>query len=365
MKLQQTILVSALLVSSAAFSAEETLKVALSTAITGPVVQHGDMHRAGVHLAAESINAKGGVLGKKIEIIEMDDACNPNKAVEIAHKIIAEKINYVLGPLCSGAVAAAAKIYDDNQTIMITSTASSDALSEQNYAYFFRSIGKDEKQAKAGADYLLRKVKPKNLAILHENQAYGQSLAAHVKKEVESKGLTPLIVEEIAKGGTDFGALISRLKEAKVDAVYYGGYHPELMVLLKQAEEQGFKARFMGPGGVASPAVKGSWAEGLLVTLPEDVLSLAKNKKVVEAFVAKKSDPSGPFVMTSYASMQVLAQAIHGAKVDDSVKVAEFMHKSSFNTVLGKVKFSKEGNNTQAVFDVFTWHQDASKTKAR
>ncbi len=63
--------------------------------------------------------------------------------------------------------------------------------------------------------------------------------------------------------------------------------------------------------------------------------------------------------------MQVLAQAIHGAKVDDSVKVAEFMHKSSFNTVLGKVKFSKEGNNTQAVFDVFTWHQDASKTKAR
>lgn len=346
-------------------SAAETIRVALSTAVTGPVVQYGDMHRAGVNLAVENINSAGGVLGKTIEIIEIDDACNGPRTTEVANDIVARKIKFVLGPLCSGTVPAAAKIFNDNNTLMIASTASSDDLSSHDHSMFFRTIGKDEQQGAAAARYIADRIKPKKVAIIHENQAYGRGLAMQVKKDIEAGGFKPEMFEQFDKGGTDFSTLIARMKQADVDFVYYGGYHPELIVMLQQAKQQGLNARWMGPGGVASPAVKGDWAEGLLVTLPPDVSKQPSNAKIVAALRAKKQDPSGSFVMTSYASVQVLAAAINKVKSDDPVIVAEFMHNNKFETVLGEVAFTQGGDNSVARFDIFVWHKDASKTPAQ
>ena len=344
--------------------AQSTIKVALSTALTGPVSQYGEMHRGGVRAAIENINKQGGVLGKKIEIVEMDDACHPKQTIAVAEKVVSEKINFVLGPLCSGTVASAAKIYEQNKVVMIAPTASSDSLSELGHRLFFRTIGKDSQQATAVAQYIAQKIKPAALAIIHENQAYGEGLAQQARKVVEANGIKPVLFEKFTKGDKDFLALINKFKENKVDYVYYGGYHPELLIMLKQAEDAGLTIRWAGAGGIASPALKGELAEGVLVSLPPDVSANHENAKANEMLNAMGIDPSGAFVMTSFASAQILAAAIEQAASDDAQVVAELMHTQTFKTVLGDVRFSASGDNAAAMFDVFVWHKDASKTLA-
>ncbi len=368
MKLQRTV-VAAVLTAGVALAggsalAQGTIKMALPTAITGPVAQYGDMHRAGVNLAVEHINAQGGLLGKKIEVVEMDDACEPKQSPAVANKVVSEKIKFVLGHLCSGAFKPAAQIYDENDVLMVTSTATSDDLSTYGYKMFFRTIGKDGQQGPAAAEYVAAKIKPKKLAVIHDKQTYGQGVATQFKNTIEKKGVKPVLFEAINKGDTDYSALITKMKQAGVDFVYYGGYHPELIILLKQAHDQNLGARWMGPEGAAVPDVKGDSAEGLLVTLPPDFSREPTNAKITEAFKAKKQDPSGAFMMTSYAAVQVLTDAIKVTKSEDPKKVAEYLHKNKFKTVLGDVEFTPQGDWATARFDIFVWHKDASKTPA-
>ena len=367
MKTQNTVaavLAAAMVWVSGNALAQGTIRVAVASAITGPVAQYGDMHRAGVQLAVEHANAAGGALGKKIETVEMDDACEPKQSPAVANKVVSEKIHFVLGHVCSGSFKPAAQIYDENDVLMFSSSATSDDLSTYGYKTFFRTIGKDSQQGPAAAAYILNKVKPKKLAIVHDKQTYGQGVATQVKNSVEKKGLKPVMFEAINKGDTDYSALITKMKQAGVDFVYYGGYHPELIILLKQAHDQNLGARWMGPEGAAVSDVKGESVEGLLVTLPPDFSKEPTNTKIAEAFKAKKQDPSGVFVMTSYASAQVLIDAIRGAKSEDPKKVADYMHKNKFKTVLGDVEFTPEGDWATARFDIFVWHKDASKTSA-
>ncbi|MDR0478183.1 MAG: high-affinity branched-chain amino acid ABC transporter substrate-binding protein [Desulfobulbaceae bacterium] len=368
MKMQKTVMIAVLaavmIVAGGEAKAQNTIKVAVASALTGPVAQYGDMQRAGIHLAVERVNAAGGVLGKKIELVEMDDACEPKQSPAVANEVVSQKIKFVLGHVCSGAFKPAAQIYDENDILMITSSATSDDLSTYGYKMFFRTIGKDSQQGPVAAIYIINTIKPKKLAIIHDKQTYGQGVATQVKNTVEEHGLKPVMFEGINKGDTDFSALITKMKQAGVDFVYYGGYHPELIILLKQARDQDLGARWMGPEGAAVSDVKGESVEGLLVTLPPDFSKEPDNAKIAEAFRAKKQDPSGAFVMTSYAAAQVLIEALKGAQSEDQKTVAEYMHKNKFKTVLGNVEFTPAGDWATARFDIFVWHKDASKTLA-
>ncbi len=366
MKLSRSVLSLAVATALGAGTAHAAdLKIAIATAVTGPVAQYGDMQLAGARKAIEDINAKGGVNGMKLVGVEYDDGCEPKQSPTVANKVINDKIHFVIGHLCSGAFKPAAKIYDENDVLMITPASTADEMTAQGYKALFRTIGKDSQQGPAAGDYIAGKLKPKALAIIHDKQTYGQGVAEQVRKTVEAKGIKPVMFEGINKGDTDFSALITKLKQAGVDAVYYGGYHPELIVLLKQAKEQGLAAKWMGPEGVAVSDVKGEPAEGLLVTLPPDFSTDPANAKLVEEFKAKKQDPSGPFVLTSYAAVQVVADAVGATKSTDPLKVADYIHKNKFKTAIGEIGFTDTGDLASARFDIFEWHKDATKTLAK
>ncbi|MGE8678185.1 MAG: ABC transporter substrate-binding protein, partial [Achromobacter marplatensis] len=145
----------------------------------------------------------------------------------------------------------------------------------------------------------------------------------------------------------------------------YGGYHPEMGLLLRQAAEQGVKAKWMGPEGAGNPdinAIAGDAVEGMLLTLPADFTQNAANADIVKAFEAKKRNAGGAFQMTAYTATQVIADGIKGAGSDDPTKVAKYLHANSFDTPIGKVSWNKQGDLTNFSFDVFTWHKDGSKT---
>ncbi|MFZ4790673.1 MAG: branched-chain amino acid ABC transporter substrate-binding protein [Candidatus Competibacteraceae bacterium] len=348
--------------------AEDTIKIAVAGPITGPVAQYGDMQMSGARMAVEQINAKGGVNGKKLEAVLMDDVCEPKQAVAIANQIVNQKIKYVVGHLCSGSTQPASTLYEEEGILMITPAATSPAITQQGYKMVFRTIGTDDQQGPTAGRYIATQVKPKQLAIIHDKQQYGEGIAKEVEKTVKAAGIKPVLFEGINKGQTDFSALITKMKKEGVDFVYYGGYHPELGLLLRQSKEQGFDAKYMGPEGVGNKdisAIAGPASEGLLVTLPADFSADPANADLVKAFKDQKQDPSGPFVMPAYAGVQIITDAIKGAKTEDAVKLAEYIRKNSFQTPIGKVAFRDNGDLKAFEFVIFEWHADATKTPVK
>jgi branched-chain amino acid transport system substrate-binding protein len=351
---------------SASAGAADTIRIAVAGPFTGPVTQYGEMVKQGVDTAIEQINAKGGVLGKKLVAVTMDDACEPKQGPVVANRVVNDKIHYVVGHVCSGATIAATDIYNDEGVVMISPSATSPAVTDgKNYDFIFRTIGRDDQQGPAAADFIAKQIKPKRVAILHDKQSYGQGIATAVKKELEKDGVKVVMFEGINAGDSDYSAVITKLKSVDADFVYYGGYHPEMGLLLRQGAEQGLKVRFMGPEGVGNAdinAIAGPAVEGMLLTLPADYSKNPANAAVVKAFKDKKRDPSGAFQLTAYSALLAIADGIKGVGADDPTKVAAYLHSHSIDTPLGKISWNKQGDLTNFKFEVFTWHKDGTKT---
>ena len=162
--------------------------------------------------------------------------------------------------------------------------------------------------------------------------------------------------------------MIAKLKQAGVDFIYYGGYHPELGLLLRQSAEKGLSAKFMGPEGVGNKeisAIAGPASEGLLVTLPKSFDQDPRNQALVDAFKAKNEDSSGPFVFPAYAAVQVIAEGITKAGGTDTAKVAAALRANSFDTPTGTLAFDEKGDLKDFSFVVYEWHQDGTKSEAK
>lgn len=344
----------------------QSIKIGVVGPTTGPVTQYGAMVREGVDTAVERINAAGGIDGKKLETVVIDDGCEPKQGPVAANRVVNDEIGFVVGHVCSGATIAAADIYNNEGVVMITPSATSPALTDgKNYEFIFRTIGRDDQQGPAAAQFILDKIKPKAVAVLHDKQSYGQGIATAVKDNLEKGGVKVAVFEGINAGDSDYSAVITKLKSNNVDFVYYGGYHPEMGLLLRQANEQGVKAKFMGPEGVGNPdinAIAGDAAEGMLLTLPADFTQNPANAEIVKAFESKKRNASGAFQLTAYTATQVIADAIKGSGSTDPTKVAQYLHANTFDTPIGKTSWNKQGDLNEFEFQVFTWHKDGSKT---
>ena len=352
-------------VASHSFAAD-TIKIGIAGAKTGPLTQYGDMQFSGAKMAIEQINAKGGVDGKKLVAVEYDDACEPKQAVAVANKVVNDGVKFVVGHLCSSSTQPASDIYEDEGIIMITPAATGPEITNRGYKMVFRTIGLDSAQGPAAGNYIADHVKPKIVAVVHDKQQYGEGIASAVKKTLEDKGVKVAVFEGINPGEKDYSSLIGKLKQANVDFVYYGGYHPELGLILRQAKEKGLSAKFMGPEGVGNESIsqiaQGA-SEGLLVTLPQAFDKDPANQPLVEAFAAKKEDPSGPFVFPAYAAVEVIAGGIEQAKSEDPVKVAEAIHKGTFKTPTGELSFDEKGDVKNFKFVVYEWHFGKPKTE--
>lgn len=370
MKTRFTPLAAAMALSSgilfAGSALADDIRIAIAGPFTGPVTQYGAMVKEGVDTAIEQINAAGGVLGKKLVAVTMDDACEPKQGPVVANRIVNEKIHYVVGHICSGATVAATDIYDNEGVVMVTPSATAPIVTDgKGYETIFRTIGRDDQQGPAAAKFIIETVKPAKVAVIHDKQSYGQGIAASVRDELKKAGIEVAFFEGINAGDSDYSAVITRLRSADIDFVYFGGYHPEMGLLLRQAAEQGVKAKFMGPEGVGNPdinAIANQAVEGMLLTLPADFTRNPANQAIVDAFKAKGRDASGAFQMTAYAATKAIADGIAGAGKDDPVKVAEYLHANTVATPIGDISWNKQGDLNEFKFDIFVWHADGSKT---
>ena len=355
------------LAGAASYSmAADTIKIALAGPVTGAVAQYGEMQFIGAEMAIEQINKAGGVNGAMLEGVKYDDACDPKQAVAVANKIVNDEVKYVVGHLCSSSTQPASDIYEDEGIMMITAASTSPDITARGYQLVFRTIGLDSLQGPTAGNFIADHIKPKTVAVVHDKQQYGEGIATAVKQTLEGKGTKVAVFEGINAGDKDFSSMIAKLKQANVDFVYYGGYHPELGLILRQSQEKGLKAKFMGPEGVGNDSISQiaqKASEGLLVTLPKSFDADPANKAIVDALKADGKDPSGPFVFPAYSAVEIIAGGIAAAKSEDTTKVAEAIHAGTFKTPTGDLSFDKNGDLKDFKFVVYEWHFGKPKTE--
>ncbi|WP_158780770.1 branched-chain amino acid ABC transporter substrate-binding protein [Pantoea sp. BAV 3049] len=345
------------------------IKVAIVGAMSGPVAQYGDMEFTGAKQAIADINAKGGVNGDKLVGVEYDDACDPKQAVAVANKVINDGIRYVIGHLCSSSTQPASDIYEDEGVLMITPAATNADLTTRGYKMIMRTTGLDSDQGPTAAKYILSEIKPQRIAVIHDKQQYGEGLARSVQDSLKKSGGNVVMFEGITAGDKDFSTLVARLKKENVDFVYFGGYYPEMGQILRQSRAAGLKTQFMGPEGVGNSSlsnIAGAASEGMLVTLPKRYDQVPANQPIVDSLKAKKLDPTGPFVWTTYAALQSLTTGMERSKSAEPEDIAKNLKEGApVPTVMGDLSWDAKGDLKGFEFGIFKWHADGSSTAVK
>jgi len=348
---------------SASVYAADTIKIGIPQPMTGAATQYGDQIQAGALTAIDAINDAGGVKGKKLEALLIDDGCEPKQAVPAANRVVNSGAKFAVAHACSGTTVPAVNVYEQEGIVAITPGATSPLVTDTiKPHFFFRTIGRDDQQGPFAAAYITKHLKPASVAILHDKQTYGSGVATHVRDNLTKENINISLYEGINVGDSDYSAVITKLKSAKPDLIYFGGYHAELGLLLRQAREQGLTTQFMGPEGVANAdllAIAGPAVDGLLVTLPADFTKLPANAPIMQHFEKYKRSPNGAFTFPAYAAVQILADSINAVGEDPS-KVADHMHGTAFDTAIGKVEYDAKGDLKEFEFAVFKWDKDGN-----
>jgi len=342
------------------------IKIGVPQPMTGPYAMFGDEIQAGVLTAVDVINAAGGVNGKRLTTVLVDDACEPKQAIPAVNRLVNEGVKFVVGHSCSGTVIPVVSIYESEAIVAITPGATSPLVTDTLQPhYVFRTIGRDDQGGPFAADYIARTLKPARVAVLHDKQTYGAGLANQVQAVLRAQGVNVVAYEGINAGENDYSAVLTKLKSLDVDLVYFGGYYPEYGLLLRQSREQGFAAQFMAPEGAVTSdlvALAGPAIEGALAVFPADFTKTPGNEKIVAAFHAARRDPVGIHQMSAYAAVQVLAASI-SAVGENAERVADYMHANSFDTTIGQVEYDAKGDLKNFVFVVLKFDRDGNTTQ--
>ncbi len=329
--------------------AADTIKLGIAGAHSGDLASYGLPSVKAAELVVKDINARGGILGKKVELLIEDDACKPEMATNTATKLVSKKVDIVMGHICSGATKAALGIYNDARIIVMSPSATNPELTQSGqYPNFFRTIASDDTQAKLEVDFVINRLKVKTIAVLHDKGDYGKGLAEYARKfAAASQKVKVVLYEGITPGAVDYSAIVQKIKQSGAEAVIYGGYHPEAASIVSQMRKKGMKTIFISDDGVKDIAfikVAGKNAEGVYATGPKDT---SKNPLAIAASEAHKktygSEP-GAFYLNAYAATQAILNAIQKAKSTDYAKVSNALRTYPVDTPLGKIKFDKRGD---------------------
>ncbi len=343
--------------SAGAFA--DDLKIAVAGPMTGPLASIGEQFKAGANAAATLINQAGGVSGRKIAIVIEDDQCDPKQAVAVANQVVGDRIEFVDGHACSGSSIPAADVYADNKVLMMSPASSNPVLTEKGHPTIMRLYPRDDAQGAFIAPWIAAHFKGKKLAILNDKSAYGQGLATVVRDKLHEAGIIEALFEGINPGEKDYSAIVSKLHSLGIEVLYYGGYHTEAALMLRQAAEMGYKLQVITGDSLATPefwSIAGPAGEGTLFTFPTDPRRSPAAAKALAYFKTQNFEPEG-FTLFSYAVIEALAAGVERAGSDDAVKVAVALKSGGpISTILGPIQFDAKGDIVNPGYDVNIWH---------
>jgi branched-chain amino acid transport system substrate-binding protein len=357
MKLGFGLLAAGLAAVALAAPARADLPIAVAGPMTGEQASFGEQMKRGAEMAVADINARGGVLGQKLKLEIGDDACDPKQAVAVANNLASKGVKFVAGHFCSGSSIPASNVYAEEGMLQISPASTNPTLTERKLANVFRVCGRDDQQGKVAGEYLADKFRDKRIAVIHDKTAYGKGLADETKKALNAKGVQEVLYDAYTPKEKDYSAVVTKLKQARVDIVYLGGYHSEGGLITRQMREQGMATRLVGGDALVTEefwAITGPAGAGTLMTFSPDPRKNPGSAALVERFRRAGYEPEG-YTLYTYAAIEIWVQAAAKVGSSDTAKIATLMRSQTFDTVLGKVGFDAKGDVTAPGYVFYEW----------
>lgn len=363
MRLRGTVAVVASLfvvfVLAGTLAAQEPIRIGLQAPITGPWAYEGEMARNSVEIVKDQINARGGVLGRPIEIVLGDDQGNPRQSALVAQRMVSDRVVAVIGTYGSSINEAASTIYERAGVVNIGYGSTAVQLTEHGWRYFFRTCFRDDRQGAFFAQLVNETLGASRVAILHDNTTFARGLAEAARASLEADGMAELVFyDAVTQGERDFTPTLSRMRARSPEVVYYTGYYPEGALIARQMQDLGIDALFVG----GNAAINDEFVEiagldvaaGALMTqepLPTD-LPYPESQAFLEEYVRRHGQPpSSPWPVYAADALLVLVAAMEATGSTDSRVLAEYIRGPlAINGITGPIAFDSRGDREGAIY---------------
>ncbi len=355
-------------------SSGNTIKIGANLELTGNSASFGKSSLNGMKLAVKEINAKGGVLGKQLEIVVADNKSEAAEAANAVQKLVSQdKVAAIVGSNLSSSVIAAIPINTGAKTLVITPMGTNpavtvDAKTGKTNDFMFRAPFIDPFQGTVAANFVSKTLKAKTAVVYIDNSSdYAKGLAQFFKENFEKLGGKVVGSEAYLQKDTDFKATLTKIKALNPDLIYIPGYYQEVGLIIKQARELGMNMTMIGGDGWDSnklPEIAGKAAlEGTYFTNAYSPNDTAESVKSFVAAYQKEYNNEVPdvFAAMSYDSVMLIANAIAKAGAVDNVKIKDAMAATKdFQVATGKVTFDAQHNPVKPA--VIIEHKDGKQT---
>ncbi|WP_374482273.1 branched-chain amino acid ABC transporter substrate-binding protein [Zoogloea sp.] len=335
--------------------ADTVVKIGFAGPLTGPIAHVGKDEQYGAQLALDDANAKGVVLGGqkvRFELLSEDDQGDPRTATTVAQRLADAGVKGVVGHVTSGASIPASRIYEQAGIPAITPSSTSPKLTQQRYRTTYRVIANDTQQGAAMVGFAADVLKAKRIAVIDDRTAYGQGLADAVVDSLKRRSLAPVGREFTSDKATDFASILTKLKAAQPDAIFYGGMDAQGAPLLKQMKQLGINAKYLGGDGACTAEmikIAGtSMSEDVYCTkagIPMD--KMPGGKQFNERFKARFKVPVQLYAPYSYDATTALIEAMKLANSADPARYLPLMQKVAFKGVTGNIGFDANGDSRE------------------
>ncbi|MHA6325832.1 branched-chain amino acid ABC transporter substrate-binding protein [Roseivivax sp. CAU 1753] len=334
--------------------------IGIAGPLTGDVASNGEQNDLGAQRAIFDLNEAGGVLGEPVEFISVDDACDAGQTVAAAKRLIAAKVDVVIGHLCSRSSIIASELYDAADIVMISPSSTNPAVTDSGRENVFRTIGRDDAQAAVAAKFILENFGDRRIALLHDGNTYGKGLVEGVRAELNAAGKQEVLFAALEADQTSYVTIIEEVVAAEADLVYLvSNAVNDFALFTRQLKEVVPTAVLISADAMASEGfllIAGEAATGTFFTFSPDARLLPRAADVVASFRDEEAyEPEGT-TLSAYAAVQAWAQAVEAAGSTLTPDVIAALRSGTFDTVIGDIGFDAKGDVTGVDnFVMYVW----------
>lgn len=349
------------LLGSGSAGAADTIKIGLMAPMTGSWASEGQEMKRNIDLLAEQANAKGGLNGKKVEVVVEDDGGDPRTASLAAQRLTTKGVVAVIGTYGSAVTEATQNIYDEAGIIQVANGSTAVRLTEKGLKHFFRTCPRDDEQGKVGAA-AIQKMGAKRIALLHDSSAYAKGLADEINGILKAGKQNVVFFDALTPKEQDYSAILTKLKAANPDVVFFTGYYPEAGLLLKQKKQMGWNVPFMGGDAINNPdlvKIAGKDAAAgfqfLSPPVPKD-LDTAEARAYLASYKKKYGEePGSIYGVLAGDGFTAVTKAIAETKSTDADKIRDYLVNKlkDFPGMTGKLAFNAKGDRVGELYRVY------------
>ena len=350
-----------LVLASLAAPAAEPIKIGLSMSLTGGLAGGGKSALLGMQVWAEDANAKGGLLGRPVQLVYYDDQSNGSNVPGIYQKLLdIDKVDLVVSAYGTNLIVPAMPIVMQKNMVFMAlfGTGVNDKF---GYSKYFQILP-NGKETRFGPSLgfletaMTMEPRPKTIALAGADAEYAQTVLAGAREKIKELGLQIVYDRSYPPNTVDFVPVVRSIQAANPDVVYIASYPPDSVGIVRTAHEVGLKTRMFGGGmiGLAFAPIKqqlGALLNGIVsydVYVPEPTMKFPGVEEFLTTYRRKATaegvDPLGFYLPPfAYAELQILGEAIAEVGSLDHEKIAAAIHAGTFHTIVGDVKFAENG----------------------